>query len=87
MTCGYVNDLFFYLTVDIFIYLLLFKGHTCVYAPEIHPSEVQQLLRVSLVGILDRLVPGHVISLDDSCDHGLQTGQRKRNSLAGRWLF
>lgn len=65
--------------------LFPFKGHTCVFAPEIHPPEVQQLLRVSVVGVLDRLVSGLVVSHDDSSDHGVQTGQRKRDSLAGQW--
>ena len=65
--------------------LLPFKGYTCVFAPEIHPSAVQQLLRVSLVGVLHWLVSGHVVSHDGSSDYGLQTGQRKGDSLGGQW--
>lgn len=62
-----------------------FLGHACVPAPEIHTAEVQQLLRVSLVGVLLRLVSGHVISGDDSSHHGLETRQRKRDSVGGQW--
>lgn len=61
------------------------KGHIDILDLEIHPDEVQQFVRVSCVGILDRLVSGFVIPHADSNHHGLQTGQKRRDFVAGQW--
>lgn len=62
-----------------------FIGHIDIFDPEIVPSEVQQLLCVSLVGVLYRLVSAFVVPNADSNYHGLQTGPKKRDLLAGQW--
>lgn len=78
--------LFFFLIVKLAIALYFpFKGHHDISDPEIHTSEVQQLLRLSMVGLLHWLVSGLFISSADSNRHGLQTGPTKRDPLAGQW--
>lgn len=62
----------------------LFKGHYDLSGPEIQTSEVQQLLRVSMVGLLHRLVSGLLISSADSNHYGLQSGPTERQPLAGQ---
>lgn len=57
--------------VSTFMNYFLFKGHIGIFDPEILPSEVQQLLCVSMVGIWFRLVSGFVITSADSNYHGV----------------
>ena len=70
-----MNNLCFVPTVFIYwFYIFILIGNTCIFAPEIHPPEIQQLLCVPFMGILDRLVFGHVICYSDSSHYDLQTG-------------
>lgn len=68
-------DLLFSPVISSHFSLVPCTGHPRIPGPEIFSPEVQQLVRVPMVGILHRLVPGTVVPRTDSWDHGRQADQ------------
>lgn len=69
----------------VILFAVALTGHFDISVREIHPHEVQQLLRVPLVGVWDRLVSGLIFSRHDSNFDDPQSGRKRRDPLAGQW--